>query len=237
MKLRVNNTDYAKLCQASCQVFGFFLRKRFEVLKGKNKHFVGLSEIDADKTMRFLDKIWGNRLVNVNEETAKKYPLSYFPVERDFDDKHGHRIAFPSGKDTRVKLREGMKPVLNVMRAFNKRGLPSNATFVDYGVSQLWGKVKLIVPQVSAGALHSIIEKKYIHKFDITFLENLGAVCGELNEEEMIAIGRHENADSTRKSLVWELWRWSEWTKDAFRVLLKYGNSGTSMQNLGLAKC
>lgn len=115
MDLSFAHKNNASLWQASCSVFGFVLRKRLEGLKGRHSNVVGLTEFDADKTMRLLDKVWEKR---PNKEQKGNSPrLADFPVNRDFNDKHGHRIAFPGDKSP--------QPVLNVMHSFDKHSLVS----------------------------------------------------------------------------------------------------------------
>lgn len=199
----------ASLWQASCLVFGFVLRKRFEGLKGRNAYVVGLTEFDADKTMRLLDKVWEKR--PDKEQKGNNPRLADFPVNRDFNDKHGHRIAFPGDK--------GLQPVLNVMRSFDKRSLVSAKTFTKHEVEKQWGQIKLLEPQVSAASLSPLIRNGLLDESDISFLEKFGEACGVLEEEEIIALGRHETAEGTRTSLLWELDRWHKATLEALSAL------------------
>lgn len=50
MDLSVFRRDHMDLSRAACVAFGYVLRKRFEVLRGRDARVEGLSEFDADYT-------------------------------------------------------------------------------------------------------------------------------------------------------------------------------------------
>jgi len=220
MDLSVLRKDHMDLCYAACVAFGYALRRRFEVLRSRQAHLEGLSEFDADKTMRLLDKLWEKR-----RDRAGK-PLGHFRVNRHFNDKHGQRIAFPVGVEDHGRGSSGYKPVLEVIRAFDRYSPPSGKILPEIEVDREWGPIKLVVPQVSAGQLALLHKQGILDGTDIGFLERFGEACGSMEEDAAIAVGRHDCAEHTRVEILWELSRWKSWTIDALAAMSQ--NSGAS---------
>ncbi len=204
-------------CHAAAIVFGFFLRKRYEVLRKREGVCEGLTKFDADKSMRLLDKLWEHRRNKAPRERQGR--MVDFPVNRDFNDKHGHRIAYAAASEPGTARPVLFRPVLQVMQCFDEHSTLSGRLLTQVDQETLWGHVSVLRPEVSAAALMPLLECRALDNSDVFFLENLGEVCGELDDREVIAIGRHENAHATAESILWELRRWTEWAIDAFQAL------------------
>lgn len=206
------NKHYMHRCHTSCMVFGYVLRRRFERVKGLDSNVIGLVETDIDKTMRLLNKVWTER--PLREERAKAGLIADFPVS-DYDAKHGHRIAF-------IDKDKNPRSVLDTMHIFDKYAQTATAILSVHSVEKAWGRINLYEPQVHAADLLPLIRRRVLDESDIRFLENFGDACGKLREQEIIAVGRHETAEATRQSLLWEFTRWHDWMDDALNALFEF---------------
>jgi len=211
-------------CYYSSLIFAYALRKRFEALKNREPSLLGLGEIDADKSMRLLDKLWEKRPdLNTEKNGGSILQLG---VERDFNDKHGHRIAFPMTGPLSIDGVAGAKPVLEAIGALDDVLSPSAKIFARRTKRESWGEITVLEPQVDAANLTFLIREGLLTRSDMAFLEHFGHACANLSEREMIALGRHETAEGTYISLQWELDRWRQWIADAFAVLTSAAEIG-----------
>lgn len=208
-----------RLCYRSCLLLGFVLRKRFEGLRSRKGDVAGLSEIDVDKTMRLIDKLWEVR----PGKSGDPRQLIDLCVRRDYNDKHGHRIAFPIPHYAPGEDPGRLKPVLDVIKIFDAETSPAARIFSSREQKTEWGTVRLLEPQVSLSRLLPLHRAKVVSSEEMTFLEDVGQMCGYLEPDQVIAIGRHEDADGTRQSLLWEMYRWKESTLDALDTLQSFG--------------
>jgi hypothetical protein len=206
-----NTNDYTLQTEASCLIFAFALRNRLDRIRSRSTTSIsGLDEFDADKTLRFLDKLWAARDV-----TARPTKLLHFPVI-DIDDKHGHRIAF-AGRDRQQGGKK--KSVLDSMIAFDRQCQPASRTLKLHRQDYDWGTAQLIEPQITGSDLARLYRSDFLGDRDARFLELFGSACGMLEEPEIIAIGRHESPEATRNSLLWEFSRWLEWAQTCIEML------------------
>lgn len=159
-----------------------------------------LNAFDADKTIRLIHKLWDHRQP---ERTCR---LPHFPVE-DKNDKHGTRVAF-AGAD-RV---ENAVAVLDAMLAFDRACDPTCRTILEEIVPFAWGVQRLLKPQVTAASLQRLISQGFILESDVEFIESFADSTRRLESEEIIALGRHENSQNTRVSILYEFDRWEHWT-------------------------
>src|SRR2546428_4541972 len=85
LNLGFRRNDLMKLCYYSSLILGYGVRMRFERMPEDQKSD-GLSEVDVDKTMRLLDKVWE---VRPNKDARQSSGLLVdFCVNRDYNDKH-----------------------------------------------------------------------------------------------------------------------------------------------------
>lgn len=219
MDLSYGREDLMLACYDSCLILAFALRKRFEGVRGRDRKVVGLSEFDVDKTFRLCDKLWEKR--PDRDRRRKDRLMIDLCVKRDFNDKHGHRIAFP------ITRKEGDRtsapqplPVLTFIELIDKNLRPHTKIFTLHERATGWGApLFFIEPQVDVARLTSLIKKGLIDEDDISMLTNFGDASSILDEREIVSLGRHESAQSTRLSLLWELKRWKKCTSDAFATL------------------
>ncbi len=192
--------DYYFRLEASCVLFGYVLRRRLDTLRDRGADPQdALNVFDADKTIRLIHKLWDYR------KPEGKCRLPHFPVE-DKNDKHGARVAFAGGD--RV---ENAVAVLDAMLNFDRRCDPTCRTLLEEVVPFAWGVKRLLRPQVTAASLHRLVSQRFILESDVEFVESFADSTRRLRSEEMIALGRHENSQNTRVSILWEFDRWMHW--------------------------
>ncbi len=206
-------------CDDACTLLGYALRRRFERVKSRNSRIIGLSEFDADKTIRLLVKFWPYRRASV-----KALPLPVLPVKLDFPDKHGLRPAFALADAANQK--EHYIPVLKEMEVLNHVGLQKHRFFREFEIDEVWGKVQRLQPICSSSEIAILMKKGLIDKEDVDFLDAFSDLCGELEEAEIVAIGRHEKPESTRDSILWEMDKWRDWMGVAINRISSNGIDG-----------
>jgi hypothetical protein len=206
VKLSYGQDEYLLSAYTAARVFAAALNLRFEEQRRVHQRLMGLSAFDVDKTMRLFYKLWEVRPdLPTRKGTADL--LMSLPVYPDFNDKHGHRVAFAN-----VKARpqeQKYTPVLDVIAMFDRKGPPASrmlATALDQN-----GYV-VYVPQTTPTDLTREVNRGFLVQADIEFLHELSRVAAKLTERQIIAVGRHEHPEKTEDSLVWELDRWREWT-------------------------
>lgn len=221
--LEFSRDRYMSRCRDSCTIFGYVLRKRFQRLKKEDPAIVGLSEFDVDKTMRFLAKIWRQRSEEIILGSGGTHKpsnrIDAFPVEPNYNDKHGHRLAFPPAGETPNGPTRDLKPVLTVIQAFDSKVPDSEKILITKQIDEPWGIIERFVPQISSTSLIPLVQSGRIDESDIEFLTRLGDVFGVLTEWEIQAIGRHESAEWTQDSLLEEFARWYWFSTEALRQL------------------
>ncbi len=214
MNLSLGRTDYVSRCHEAGKVLGYALRKRYEIQHKANPDMLGLTVFDADKTMRLCDKLWEkHHEVKVAKTGEAIYPLC---IDRDYNDKHGQRVAFP------IPLHpEGdAVPVLEFIENFDKVEMPPNRIFSYELECKPWGNITYLVPQIGTAEMAQL-KTISIDKADFSFLDAFGSVAGQLTEREIIAIGRHETPGSTRDSLQFEFNQWLECCSKLLKFLAK----------------
>jgi hypothetical protein len=194
--------DYYFRLEASCVVFGYVLRRRFDSVRSRvTNPQDALNIFDADKTIRLINKLWDHR------EQDQESRLPHFPVA-DQNDKHGTRVAFDAGD--RVENRVA---VIDAMVAFDRVCNPANRTILVDEIPFDWGVQKLIRPQVTAASLTRLISQGFILESDVEFIESYAESTRPLESDQIIALGRHENSQNTRVSVLYEFGRWVHWTR------------------------
>jgi hypothetical protein len=203
--------NYGTKCLAARLIFGFVMRQRLERLR-QSDSVLGLGEIDADKTMRLLDKLWAKRADQRSK--YKEGPLYYLPVDPDLNAKHGHRVGFVTSGSI-----DECQPVLDIMLRFDEGVSPTARILSVHQMETEWGELRVFEPQVSAAKLIPLVNQQLIDQDDIEFLEKAGQSFGSLEPDEIIALGRHESGHKSQNAILWELDRWVRSTARALSSL------------------
>jgi hypothetical protein len=201
--------DYYRQCRATRLIFAFVLRQRLDRMR-EREGSDGLSAVDADKTMRLTDRLWAQRPSIRGSSRGRK--VRFLPVDRDIYGKHGHRPGFETGRAENIAA-------LDVLLAYDRVVTAPRRLLSVNEVSTRWGAVPLYESQVSAAHLRHLVKDGDLDDDDIAFLQTLGSALGELTEDQIRAVGRHDGPDETANALMWELDRWSHATAVAFATL------------------
>jgi hypothetical protein len=206
VKLSYGQDDYLMPAYNAARVFAAALHLRFEEQRRLHPRLTGLSVFDVDKMMRLFYKVWEAR-PDLATRSGTSDLLRSLPVYPDYNDKHGHRVAFAN-----VKARpqeQKYTPVLDVIAMFDRKGPPASRMLAT--VQGKDGYV-MYVPQTTPTDLTREVNRGFLLQADIAFVQELSRVASSLTERQVIAVGRHEHPKRTEDSLVWELDRWREWT-------------------------
>jgi hypothetical protein len=214
---------YAALTEAAETLFASAVHQRARNLKprrgsGKGLARKGLSEFDADKTIRLFAKLWSARDVVASEPRR----LAVLPVT-DLDDKHGRRVAFSNemhdGQD-RWDPNVKRPSVLDHIIADDQRAAGHLRLLTVDEIPQAWGTERRITSRTTNTHLTRLARQGYITGSDVAFIEQFGEIAGALSEAEVIALGRHESAEATRDSILFEFKRWIWWSDQLAKHLL-----------------
>lgn len=219
LNLSENRKNHMIRCYHCCEALTYVLRERFNYIRSHDKNFKGLSEIDADKTMRFCYKLC--------TAPGTENKIKSFSLNPDFNDKHGNRVAFALPSPFGVGEEKRFKPLLYEIEVFDQDCPSSRRLLLPHKIDSAWGGFDVFEPQVDAARLLPLINKGLLAEDDIRLLGQIGRSCGILDEREMIALGRHENAGKTLESILWEIRRWNEWTSESFERLDEFLQSGS----------
>jgi len=173
--------------------------------------------------MRLFYKVWEKR-----PEVVKRSGrlLSHIPAEPNYNDKHGHRLVYPTSALS-AEFATKYVPVLDAFRVFDDHG-PSAARMMS---SVDVGGFDALVPLTTPSDLARHIAGGYLHPDDIAFVQAFGRLTESLSENEVVAVGRHEGPEATLDSIIWELRRWRDWIFEAMegiRAVSSVRNAATA---------
>lgn len=207
----------------SCYLFSLALRNRFEKQKDaaatKGRKLKGLFDQDADKTIRFMNKIWKQlRLEGKN--------LIFLPVDDD-EDKHGFRPVLA----TREK-----PPILKAIKTLDEVSNPENPQyFISH--KEKGKRYEIIEPVTNEPIIRKAINDKLITDEDANFAGSIGNILGLLDQNEVISLGRHEKPKSTQNAIVWELKRWKMWVDDLLEELNEASEERDGKSESKMSEC
>jgi hypothetical protein len=205
------------------------LRTRFEARGRGDTSFLGLTGFEADKLMRLFYKLWD---VRPELKGRSGRLIAHLPADPDFNDKHGHRVAF--ARIVRpADSASNYTPVLSQFRSFDSSG-PDAARMMD----ELRDRdgFPVYVPLTTPTDLTRLVRNGYLDEVDVAFVQAFGRSTERLSIDQIVAVGRHERPDATEQSLIWELRRWHEWMDAALlnADLLEVGDPLSSLDETAL---
>ena len=207
---------FAALTEAAETLFACAVHQRAKHLKprrgsARGAAKKGVSEFDADKTIRLFSKLWAARELTASE--ARR--LGDLPVT-DLDDKHGRRVAFNTvlhdGQD-RWDPKTERPSVLDHIISDDQRVAPHLRLLSVDEQRHSWGVTRRITSRTANTHLIRLARQRYIVDSDVAFTEHFGEITGSLSEAEIIALGRHESPEATRDSILFEFKRWVWWAE------------------------
>lgn len=211
------SADDLRRCMRTALVLAYPIGKRLGGLRDHDKGLQGIGILDADKSIRFCDKIWEQRSRAAGIDPNRR--LAHFSLRRDcYNDKHGQRVAFYLEDPKEPGIVKAV-PALDVIREVDGVVRPHGRVFQWSERTTSWGDIPVLEPAVDFGRLRPLLRDGHLDETDATALNEIGSIMSVFDEREMIAFGRSESPENVQSALSWELRHWHDWVTEALSAL------------------
>lgn len=217
----INAPSDADVRTTSYILFSLAITHVCQKLEPRIPNFVGMKDRAADKVIRYVGRAWDAR-DEIAPDTVSG-TLRRLPID-DQAGIHGPRSVLNLGPPP-LKGQDP-PPLLDEMAAYYKP-FPDSHKLIEMNEVRIAGAHGRRFRGLTTDAkLAEVFLIDLVKPEDVRFTTELAIALGELEQDQIIAIGRHESAYGTREAILYEMERWLRSVRDLRKTLRRYERDG-----------